>query len=99
MIDEHSPDHKAGFVSIIGRPNVGKSTLMNQLVGAKVSIINSKAHTTRHRIFGILNGEDFQIEVDSQPGRGTEIRIDIPEVHPMPDSSVAPAEGPVSKAS
>jgi len=68
MTDEYSPDHKAGFVSIIGRPNVGKSTLMNQLVGVKVSIINSKAQTTRHRIFGILNGEDFQIVYSDTPG-------------------------------
>ena len=53
--------HKAGFVSIIGKPNVGKSTLMNQLVGEKLSIITSKAQTTRHRIMGILSGDDFQV--------------------------------------
>ena len=53
--------HKAGFVNIIGNPNVGKSTLMNALVGEKLSIITSKAQTTRHRIMGIVNGEDFQI--------------------------------------
>ncbi len=60
--------HQAGFVSIIGKPNVGKSTLMNQLVGEKLSIITSKAQTTRHRILGILNGEDFQIVYSDTPG-------------------------------
>jgi len=54
-------EHKSGFVNIIGHPNVGKSTLMNALVGEKLSIITSKAQTTRHRIMGIVNGEDFQI--------------------------------------
>lgn len=60
--------HKAGFVSIIGKPNVGKSTLMNAMVGEKLSIITSKAQTTRHRIFGILNGHDFQIVYSDTPG-------------------------------
>lgn len=60
--------HKAGFVNIIGYPNVGKSTLMNALVGAKLSIITSKAQTTRHRIMGIVNGEDFQIVYSDTPG-------------------------------
>jgi GTP-binding protein Era len=60
--------HKAGFVSIIGKPNVGKSTLMNAMVGEKLSIITSKAQTTRHRIMGILNGEDFQIVYSDTPG-------------------------------
>lgn len=60
--------HKAGFVSIVGKPNVGKSTLMNALVGEKLSIITSKAQTTRHRIMGILNGEDFQIVYSDTPG-------------------------------
>ena len=60
--------HKAGFVSIIGKPNVGKSTLMNQLVGERISIITSKAQTTRHRIMGILNGDDFQIVYSDTPG-------------------------------
>lgn len=60
--------HKAGFVSIIGRPNVGKSTLMNQMIGEKLSIITSKAQTTRHRIFGIISGEDFQIVYSDTPG-------------------------------
>lgn len=63
------PDaHKAGFVSIIGKPNVGKSTLMNVLVGERLSIITSKAQTTRHRILGILNGEGFQIVYSDTPG-------------------------------
>lgn len=61
-------NHKAGFVSIVGKPNVGKSTLMNQLVGEKLSIITSKAQTTRHRIMGILNGDDFQIVYSDTPG-------------------------------
>jgi GTPase len=60
--------HKAGFVSIIGKPNVGKSTLMNVLVGERLSIITSKAQTTRHRIFGIINAEDFQIVYSDTPG-------------------------------
>jgi GTP-binding protein Era len=60
--------HKAGFVSIIGNPNVGKSTLMNALVGEKLSIITSKAQTTRHKISGIVNGEDFQIIYSDTPG-------------------------------
>ena len=53
--------HRSGFVNIIGNPNVGKSTLMNALVGERLSIITSKAQTTRHRIMGIVNGDDFQI--------------------------------------
>ena len=60
--------HKAGFVSIVGKPNVGKSTLMNKLVGENLSIITNKAQTTRHRIMGILNGEDFQIVYSDTPG-------------------------------
>lgn len=60
--------HKAGFVSIIGYPNVGKSTLMNALVGERLSIITPKAQTTRHRIMGILSGEDFQIVYSDTPG-------------------------------
>lgn len=60
--------HKAGFVNIIGNPNVGKSTLMNALVGERLSIITSKAQTTRHRILGIVNGEDFQIVYSDTPG-------------------------------
>lgn len=60
--------HKSGFVNILGNPNVGKSTLMNALVGEKLSIITSKAQTTRHRIMGIVNGEDFQIVYSDTPG-------------------------------
>lgn len=63
------PDnHKAGFVNIIGNPNVGKSTLMNQLVGERISIMTSKAQTTRHRIKGIVNGDNFQIVYSDLPG-------------------------------
>ena len=60
--------HKAGFVNIVGSPNVGKSTLMNQLVGEKLSIVTSKAQTTRHRIHGIVNEEDYQIVFSDTPG-------------------------------
>jgi GTPase len=60
--------HKAGFVNIVGNPNVGKSTLMNTLVGERISIITSKAQTTRHRIMGIVNGDDFQIVYSDTPG-------------------------------
>lgn len=60
--------HKSGFVNIVGNPNVGKSTLMNLLVGEKVSIITSKAQTTRHRIMGIVNTEDMQIVYSDTPG-------------------------------
>jgi GTP-binding protein Era len=60
--------HKSGFVNIIGNPNVGKSTLMNNLVGERLSIITSKSQTTRHRIKGIVNGDDFQIVYSDTPG-------------------------------
>ncbi len=60
--------HKAGFVNIIGNPNVGKSTLMNAMVGEKLSIVTAKAQTTRHRIMGIVNGEDYQIVYSDTPG-------------------------------
>ena len=60
--------HKAGFVNIVGNPNVGKSTLMNLLVGERVSIATFKAQTTRHRIMGILNTEDMQIVFSDTPG-------------------------------
>ena len=60
--------HKSGFVNIIGNPNVGKSTLMNALVGERLSIITSKAQTTRHRILGIVSGEDFQMVISDTPG-------------------------------
>jgi GTP-binding protein Era len=60
--------HKSGFVNILGNPNVGKSTIMNALVGEKLSIISPKVQTTRHRIMGIVNGEDFQIVYSDTPG-------------------------------
>ena len=60
--------HKAGFVNIIGNPNVGKSTLMNVLIGEKLSIITSKAQTTRHRILGIVNADDYQVVFSDTPG-------------------------------
>ena len=62
------PAHRSGFVNIIGNPNVGKSTLMNVLVGEKLSIVTSKAQTTRHRIMGIVNGPDYQIVYSDTPG-------------------------------
>lgn len=65
---EQAKSHKAGFVNIIGHPNVGKSTLMNQLVGEQLSIITSKAQTTRHRILGIVNEADYQIVYSDTPG-------------------------------
>lgn len=60
--------HKSGFVNIIGRPNVGKSTLMNALVGERMSIITNKPQTTRHRIIGLVNGEDYQVVFSDTPG-------------------------------
>lgn len=72
LIENFPADHKAGFISIVGKPNVGKSTLMNQLVGERLSIITSKAQTTRHRIMGILNGthngQEFQLVYSDTPG-------------------------------
>lgn len=65
---EFPEHHRAGFVNLIGNPNVGKSTLMNQLVGEKISIMTSKAQTTRHRIKGIVNSDDFQIVYSDLPG-------------------------------
>ena len=65
---KNSKVHKAGFVNIIGKPNAGKSTLMNGLVGENLSIITSKAQTTRHRILGIVNGDNFQIVFSDTPG-------------------------------
>ena len=61
-------EHRAGFVNIVGNPNVGKSTLMNQLVAELVSIITQKAQTTRHRILGIVNADDYQIVFSDTPG-------------------------------
>lgn len=68
MLIQENPNHKAGFVNILGKPNVGKSTLMNRVVGERLSIITSKAQTTRHRIMGILNGDNFQIVYSDTPG-------------------------------
>jgi len=65
---EQNKIHKAGFVNIIGNPNVGKSTLMNALVGERLSIVTAKAQTTRHRVMGIVNGEDYQIVYSDTPG-------------------------------
>ena len=66
--DESLRSHRSGFVNIVGNPNVGKSTLMNALVGERLSIITSKAQTTRHRIMGIVNGDDFQMVYSDTPG-------------------------------
>ena len=68
MEEEVKKPHKAGFVNIVGNPNVGKSTLMNDLVGERISIITSKAQTTRHRIMGIVNTPDMQIVFSDTPG-------------------------------
>lgn len=69
LADENiNTTHRSGFVNIVGNPNVGKSTLMNALVGERLSIITSKAQTTRHRILGIVNGEDFQMVYSDTPG-------------------------------
>ena len=71
MMDSANPtpkQHRAGFVNIIGNPNVGKSTLMNALVGENISIVTAKAQTTRHRIMGIVNGEDWQVVFSDTPG-------------------------------
>ena len=67
-MSETANRHRAGFVNIIGNPNVGKSTLMNALVGEKLCIVTAKAQTTRHRIMGIVNGEDWQIVYSDTPG-------------------------------
>lgn len=67
-MSESNNRHRAGFVNIIGNPNVGKSTLMNALVGEKLSIVTAKAQTTRHRIMGIVNGDDYQIVYSDTPG-------------------------------
>ena len=67
-MSEQVKKHRAGFVNIIGNPNVGKSTLMNALVGEKLSIVTAKAQTTRHRIMGIVNGDDYQIVYSDTPG-------------------------------
>ncbi|WP_051295901.1 GTPase Era [Eisenibacter elegans] len=67
-IDGFPPHYKAGFISIVGKPNVGKSTLMNQLVGERLSIITPKAQTTRHRIMGIISGDEYQLVYSDTPG-------------------------------
>ena len=68
MTKETNKRHRAGFVNIIGNPNGGKATLMNALVGEKLSIVTAKAQTTRHRIMGIVNGDDYQIVYSDTPG-------------------------------
>ena len=68
LSEEPANPHKAGFVNIVGNPNVGKSTLMNDLVGERISIITSKAQTTRHRITGIVNTPEYQIVFSDTPG-------------------------------
>jgi GTPase len=67
-MQEQTPQHRAGFVNIVGKPNAGKSTLLNQLMGEKLAIVTSKAQTTRHRIFGIYNTETVQIVFSDTPG-------------------------------
>ena len=68
MTDQNTTPHKSGFVNIVGNPNVGKSPLMNDLVGERISIITSKAQTTRHRIMGIVNTPEYQIVFSDTPG-------------------------------
>src|SRR5574344_2460387 len=68
MEEQQKKEHRAGFVNIIGNPNVGKSTLMNALVGENLSIVTAKAQTTRQRIMGILNGDDYHIVFSDTPG-------------------------------
>ena len=65
---ENANKHQAGFVNIVGKPNAGKSTLLNRLMGEKLAIVTQKAQTTRHRIFGIYNEEDLQIVFSDTPG-------------------------------
>lgn len=67
-MEDNEKKHRAGFVNIVGNPNVGKSTLSNRLVGERLSIITNKAQTTRHRIMGIVNGDDYQIVFSDTPG-------------------------------
>src|SRR6187399_1503084 len=83
--------HQAGFVSIIGKPNVGKSTLMNALVGEKLSIITPKAQTTRHRILGIVNEDEFQIVFSDTPGI-------IKPLYGLQDSMMSAVSGALSDA-
>ena len=69
--------HKAGFVNIVGNPNVGKSTLMNLLMGERISIATFKAQTTRHRIMGIINTDDSQIVFSDTPGYGSSAAVNL----------------------
>ena len=84
---ETSKKHRAGFVNIIGNPNVGKSTLMNALVGEKLSIVTAKAQTTRHRIMGIVNGDDYQIVYSDTPGI---LKPNYRPARPVPDGRKQP---------
>ena len=85
-MSEQTKRHRAGFVNIIGNPNVGKSTLMNALVGEKLSIVTAKAQTTRHRIMGIVNGDDYQIVYSDTPGK---IKVcGIGQTRPLPTLSL-----------
>ena len=76
-------NHKAGFVNIVGKPNAGKSTLLNQLMGEKLAIVTQKAQTTRHRIFGIYNEEDLQsVEMRGHEAAGREETDDVGSFDP-----------------
>ena len=82
--------HKAGFVNIVGNPNVGKSTLMNVLVGERISIATFKAQTTRHRIMGIYNTDEMQIVFSDTPGvdrKSTRLNSSHPSSSRMPSSA------------
>ncbi len=89
--DKAAPAHRSGFVNIVGNPNVGKSTLMNDLVGERVSIITSKAQTTRHRIMGIVNTSEYQIVFSDTPGV-------LSPKYKMQESMLAFSEGALTDA-
>lgn len=89
--DKAAPAHRSGFVNIVGNPNVGKSTLMNDLVGERVSIITSKAQTTRHRIMGIVNTPEYQIVFSDTPGV-------LSPKYKMQESMLAFSEGALTDA-